>query len=177
MFQFMTPSMLPKLRSLREKGSSVFFISTNYQERIDSAAIRPGRIDKLLLVGPPDSDARSKLIQARISGLKSTKPHISQTSLAVYNEVVQYCEQVVSGVAKPKLTPTIQLRTYANRFEETANDDAKKRIGREPWVEFCYLVEMLVNDQGKTVEIVLQENGLTALAKKCKIIIASHKKK
>jgi SpoVK/Ycf46/Vps4 family AAA+-type ATPase len=60
-FQLMTPSMLTKLTSLRDKKNIIFLIATNYFERIDRAITRPGRIDAHLLVLPPDSHQRERL--------------------------------------------------------------------------------------------------------------------
>ena len=57
-FQFMTPSMLTKLRNLRRQEKSIFIIATNYEERIDPAVKRPGRIDDRILVLPPDKRYR-----------------------------------------------------------------------------------------------------------------------
>jgi len=61
-FQFMTPGMLPKLQNLRDKGRILFVIATNYAERIDTAIKRRGRIDRHLLLLPPDEGARKIII-------------------------------------------------------------------------------------------------------------------
>jgi hypothetical protein len=65
-FQFMTPSMLVKLKDLRDVEQSIFIIATNYYERIDSAARRTGRIDDRLLVLPPDARRRRSILSALI---------------------------------------------------------------------------------------------------------------
>jgi hypothetical protein len=66
-FQFMTPSMLVKIRDLRKRAKTIFFISTNYFERIDPAVRRPGRIDAQLLIPLPDREGRRK---AWLAGIK-----------------------------------------------------------------------------------------------------------
>lgn len=66
-FQFMTPSMLTKLRNLRKKERAIFIIATNYKERIDSAAIRKGRVDEHLLMSPANLFGRVKIIEQIIS--------------------------------------------------------------------------------------------------------------
>jgi ATPase family protein associated with various cellular activities (AAA) len=62
-FQFMTPSMLPKLTALRQRGSVVSFaIATNYADRIDPAIARKGRIDESFVIAPPNLYARLQIL-------------------------------------------------------------------------------------------------------------------
>ncbi len=74
LFQFMTPSMLVKLKDLRTRKKIIFIIATNYAERIDMAIKRKGRIDNLYLVLPPDKRGREwlfkKLIIEKLDGNK-----------------------------------------------------------------------------------------------------------
>jgi ATPase family associated with various cellular activities (AAA) len=63
-FQFMTPSMLPKLTALRQRGSVIrFAIATNYAERIDPAIARKGRIDESFVIAPPNLNARRLVLE------------------------------------------------------------------------------------------------------------------
>jgi hypothetical protein len=59
----MTPGMLTKLNDLRRKKRLIFIIATNYENRIDAAIKRTGRIDKRYLVLPPDAKARRRMIE------------------------------------------------------------------------------------------------------------------
>lgn len=60
--RFLTTSMLPRIHRLRDKDRVLFIIATNYPERIDAAASRPGRIDEIFRVEPPDKDERQRII-------------------------------------------------------------------------------------------------------------------
>lgn len=62
-FQFMTPGMLTKLNDLRREKRVLFVIATNYENRIDPAIKRTGRIDKRYLVLPPDGEARCRMLK------------------------------------------------------------------------------------------------------------------
>ncbi|WMD22724.1 ATP-binding protein [Achromobacter seleniivolatilans] len=66
-FQFMTPGMLTKLNDLRRKERAFFIVATNYEDRIDSAIKRTGRIDEKYLVLPPDGEKRIALIHSFLS--------------------------------------------------------------------------------------------------------------
>jgi hypothetical protein len=62
LFQFLTPGMLTKINDLRSAERSIFIIATNYENRIDPAIKRPGRIDRLYLLLPPNLAKREKII-------------------------------------------------------------------------------------------------------------------
>ncbi|MBC17127.1 MAG: hypothetical protein CL942_08750 [Desulfovibrio sp.] len=61
-FQFMTPGMLPKINDLRKRERSIFIIATNYEERIDPAIKRKGRVDFILPLMPPAYSLRKKIV-------------------------------------------------------------------------------------------------------------------
>ncbi|MGF6739734.1 ATP-binding protein [Paraburkholderia atlantica] len=62
-YQFMTPGMLTKLNDLRRKERCLFIVATNYEDRIDAAIKRTGRIDHRYLVLPPDAEKRKSFIK------------------------------------------------------------------------------------------------------------------
>ena len=51
--RLLTTAMLPKLASLRKKGTLVFIIATNNIAQFDLAIRRPGRFDRILQIMPP----------------------------------------------------------------------------------------------------------------------------
>lgn len=66
MLRFLIPGMLPKLQELKqygEKNRLIFIIATNYIDRLDSAVVRPGRIDSHFVLVPPDEWSRYCLIR------------------------------------------------------------------------------------------------------------------
>jgi len=65
-FKCITPGMLPKLRDLRSKKRSIFIVATNYEERIDTAAKRSGRIDHQFFVSLPGRKKRFQILKSLI---------------------------------------------------------------------------------------------------------------
>jgi hypothetical protein len=63
-FQFLTPGMLTKINDLRQAAKCIFIIATNYENRIDPAIKRPGRIDQQYLLLPPASARRAAIIKS-----------------------------------------------------------------------------------------------------------------
>lgn len=62
LFQFLTPGMLTKLNDLRRRKRSIFIIATNYENRIDPAIKRAGRIDRLYLLPLPNRARRKRIL-------------------------------------------------------------------------------------------------------------------
>lgn len=60
--RFLTTSMLPRIHTLRDAGRIVFIIATNYRERLDPAAVRPGRVDRIFRVDRPDPEERKTIL-------------------------------------------------------------------------------------------------------------------
>jgi adenylate kinase family enzyme len=98
-FKFMTPGMLVKLNKLWEKHSSIFLIVTNYEEHIDAAAKRTGRIDHKFLITPPDKGQRFEIFKHEIKEeLKKEWPG-RQSSLRT----------IVKELTRKRLQPIINL--------------------------------------------------------------------
>jgi hypothetical protein len=56
--RLLTTAMLPKLASLRKKGTLVFIIATNNIAQFDLAIRRPGRFDRIFQIMPPTLEAK-----------------------------------------------------------------------------------------------------------------------
>lgn len=66
MLRFLIPGMLTKLQSLKQHGEKnrlIFIIATNYEDHLDRAITRTGRIDQRFPIVPPDEAARFCLIR------------------------------------------------------------------------------------------------------------------
>jgi ATPase family associated with various cellular activities (AAA) len=114
-FQFMTPSMLPKLTALRKRGSVVrFAIATNYSERIDPAIARRGRIDESFVIAPPNLDARTTILEKEGLPRPVAQRLAAVTPLWVYGDLA-----TLSAKDKPAdimlQSPSGSLASYKSR--------------------------------------------------------------
>jgi adenylate kinase family enzyme len=85
MLRFLIPGMLPKLQSLKQFGETnrlIFIVATNYKDRLDSAVLRTGRIDRPFAVVPPDEPSRYCLIWNFLQ--KQSDKRIDKEQLARY---------------------------------------------------------------------------------------------
>ncbi|HEX6680985.1 MAG TPA: ATP-binding protein [Gaiellaceae bacterium] len=114
-FQFMTPSMLPKLTALRHRGSAVrFAIATNYSERIDAAIARKGRIDRSFVISPPNLNARTDILEKKRLDSNVAKALAAVTPLWVYSDLTPLGKD-----ANPERVmlrrPSVSLASYKSR--------------------------------------------------------------
>ena len=49
-----------------ENGKTIVLGATNHPERLDSALVRPGRLDRILRIGPPDAAARVGILAVHL---------------------------------------------------------------------------------------------------------------
>lgn len=160
MFQFMTPSMLTKLNDLRRSGSVVSVIATNYEDRIDSAIKRSGRVDESLLLLPPDATQRRKIV---IGLMKKSAPAgnvleeadldrvVAATPLFSFQEIryvfegtfpsvgpdVAPVDILLEGAAQFK--PAVSLASYWGRFFRKGATERLETVSAGPYRELAYL--------------------------------------
>lgn len=148
MFQFMTPSMLVKLKNLRKKAGVIFIICTNYEERIDLAIKRPGRIDQKYLVLPPDKERRTSFIKEKLQVDSDVISYIVEnTALYTFVDLLQLIKNIkenlkdftVSSVKELIVDPTISLLSYSNKIGINKSEQ-KEKNPQKPKKEFLTLV-------------------------------------
>ncbi len=182
-YQFMTPSMLVKFKDLRTVEKSIFIIATNYEERIDSAIKRAGRIDHKYLINTLTLRQREELILRILEKnsneeqkcLKKQSQIIAKkTCFFSYTELQFLIKDVISNKKvkdvdfiesiSDKITtnpPTIKLSNYKRRFQEEKSIKFafRRRIEKKedssvyPYKEFLALVYL-----SKEVELPLGNN-------------------
>ncbi|WP_205502771.1 ATP-binding protein, partial [Rhodopseudomonas sp. BR0G17] len=133
-FQFLTPGMLIKFANLRKSRSVIFIIATNYEERIDPAIKRTGRIDRRYLLLPPDTNRRLAILREceahrkLIDGAdQRTREHISEAScLLTYSDLKHVTAKPHAGVDKliedlKKADRTVKFSTLSSRLKCRSN--------------------------------------------------------
>lgn len=161
LFQFMTPGMLTKLNDLRRSERSIFIVATNYEDRIDPAIKRTGRIDKKYLVLPPDAKQRKNILRSFLEKPISaafvaalSDDHWKQIQEASVFLGYKDLQAAVGALLRLGETPqvdkfveqlgaqarTTSLEAYASRFKE-----GEKLVlpSSAPVGEFLVLVAML----------------------------------
>ncbi|KAG5642983.1 hypothetical protein DXG03_001799 [Asterophora parasitica] len=74
-------SLLNEMDGVQELVGVTVVAATNRPDAIDSALMRPGRLDRILYVGPPDLDARIEILKIRMKTM-TVEPEINIAELA-----------------------------------------------------------------------------------------------
>jgi SpoVK/Ycf46/Vps4 family AAA+-type ATPase len=135
-FQFLTPGMLTKLYALRKKQSVVFLVATNYEERIDAAIKRAGRIDGMYLLLPPDKEGRMAILRG-FDGLGAHLSSVGRQDLTritrasaflAYKDLQLVANQPWSTVDDfierlDEAPRSVSFYSYINRFGESLSEN------------------------------------------------------
>ena len=70
--------LLTELDGIGKREGIMFVAATNKPELIDSAILRPGRVDRFVYIGPPDSDTRKKIIEIHATKMPLKSVNISK---------------------------------------------------------------------------------------------------
>ncbi len=104
-FSFLTPGMLPKLKTLHdqaERRSVAYVLITNLIGKLDEAAIRNGRFDRRLGIYPPDLLSRTGQLLKAITEFRRARPELPQPDRrAVLDVVVKTAGAPMNTVGKP----------------------------------------------------------------------------
>lgn len=145
-FQFLTPGMLTKINDLRKKEGSIFIIATNYENRIDPAIKRPGRIDKKYLLLCPDGERRKDIFRGQMHGEDgSFEDHDDLRKLKESSNFLGFpdIKNIVGALEKPtNLDEVIARALEAPR--STGIEKYLQRYAEEkqefPWEELACLI-------------------------------------
>jgi ATPase family associated with various cellular activities (AAA) len=64
--KLLTAALLPPLQRLQKRRAIILLIATNHIDTFDTAVSRPGRIDLIVPVGPPDREQRARLLERSV---------------------------------------------------------------------------------------------------------------
>ena len=108
--------------------------ATNYIERLDPAAIRPGRFDKKIYVPPPDYDARKALFKMGLSNRPFDKnidfDHLAEltdgfTCADIIEDIVESAARAAANLNKALIDKTL-IEREISRIKSTKVVNIKK---------------------------------------------------
>ncbi|CCL99759.1 uncharacterized protein FIBRA_01781 [Fibroporia radiculosa] len=102
-------SLLNEMDGVEELVGVTIVAATNRPEAIDSALMRPGRLDRILYVGPPDAQGREDILRIRTRKM-SIAPDLDYSELA---RMTEGC----SGAEMAALCQEAALRTMKNNMD------------------------------------------------------------
>ncbi|GAA98765.1 uncharacterized protein L969DRAFT_95086 [Mixia osmundae IAM 14324] len=123
-------SLLTEMDGIEELNGVTILAATNRPDVIDAALMRPGRLDRILYVGPPDFEGRLAIFQSRFAKM-SVAPDVAPSTLAgpitegcSGAEVVSICQDAALRALKDDRKAPFVSRAH---FEAAAKD-IRRRI-------------------------------------------------
>jgi transitional endoplasmic reticulum ATPase len=101
--------VLNTIDGIDTKSSEVIVVlTTNHVENINPAMLRPGRLDAVVPVRPPDSEAVTRLIKLYARGLISENEDLSEVSTLLHGHIPAVIREVVE---RSKLSAVSRLKS------------------------------------------------------------------
>lgn len=103
------PELLAQIQGFEDSDCLLLIMAaTNRPWDIDSALLRPGRFNELILVPLPDLQARTKLFEMRLKGMKMGNVTIGEMADATngYNgaDIGEFCDRLKNAVVKEMIS-------------------------------------------------------------------------
>ena len=143
--------LLTEMDSVKSNNDGVFVLgATNHPWDVDTALMRPGRFDRLLLVAPPDAEAREAILRYHLRGrpLEGIDPKklARQTEGFSGADLAHLCDSAAE-LALEDSVRTGNARPIRMGDFDRAQREVKPSTG--PWFEDARNVVMFANEGGR----------------------------
>ncbi|KAI0691255.1 AAA family ATPase [Cerioporus squamosus] len=121
-------SLLNEMDGVQELVGVTIVAATNRPDVIDSALMRPGRLDRILYVGPPDLEGRIEILRIRTQKM-SVEPGLDLTQIAQMTEGCSGAE--MTALCQEAALLTMKADINAPFVPATAFAEAAKNIKKQ----------------------------------------------
>lgn len=153
--------LLAEMDSVSQNNEGVFVLAaTNHPWDVDTALRRPGRLDRTLLVVPPDQPARVAILEFHLKGRPvegvDVKAIASQTDGFSGADLAHLCESAAENAMEESIT--------SGRVRPIGPQDFKRplreiRPSAKPWFETARNYALFANDGGAYDDLVAYLRG------------------
>jgi SpoVK/Ycf46/Vps4 family AAA+-type ATPase len=123
----MVAELLQQMDGLKELKNVILVGATNKPSLIDKALLRPGRLDKIIFVGPPNKDGRIQLFKHNLEGIKGAEK-IDYTKVADETEgftgadIASICQEVKLKLVRAKIAGEVEPEVTAQSLMDVAEN-------------------------------------------------------
>ncbi|KAJ7147538.1 AAA family ATPase [Mycena crocata] len=121
-------SLLNEMDGVQELLGVTVLAATNRPDAIDSALMRPGRLDRILYVGPPDQEGREEILRIRMKNM-SVSPDVDITQIARMTDGCSGAE--ITALCQEAALLTMQQDMNAAHVPHEAFVAASKALKRQ----------------------------------------------
>lgn len=112
--------ILNQIDGIESKAQEVIVIlTTNYVEKIEKAMIRPGRLDAVITVSPPDAEAAARLVRIYARDLIDPDTDLTHVGIQLAGQIPAVIREVVE---RAKLYSISRLDTITTDFKLSGTD-------------------------------------------------------
>ncbi len=147
--------ILTELDGLEELKEVVVLAATNRPDMIDQALLRPGRLDRLIYIQPPNEEAREKIFSIHLEGkpivddvdikelAKNTSGYVGADIEVICREAVMLAlrEFIESGVEPEHLKESAQNIVIKKEHFDAAIKKVKPAVSRATFEKFENMAE------------------------------------
>ena len=150
--------MLTEMDGLEELKEVIVIGATNRPDMVDSALLRPGRLDRLIYIQPPDKEERKKIFEVHLKGkpigadvdvtklAERTEGYVGADIGAIVKEAVMSAlrEFITSGISEEQVKEAIQNVLIGKKHFDAAIKNVRPTISPSTHAEFKENVEDFV---------------------------------
>ena len=150
--------MLTEMDGLEELKEVIVIGATNRPDMVDSALLRPGRLDRLIYIQPPDKEERKKIFEVHLKGkpigadvdvaklAERTEGYVGADICAIVKEAVMSAlrEFITSGISEEQVKEAIQNVLIGKKHFDAAIKNVRPTISPDTHAEFKEKVEDFV---------------------------------
>jgi transitional endoplasmic reticulum ATPase len=141
--------LLTEMDGLEQMEDVIVIAATNRPDRLDTALIRPGRIDRIVLLGAPDADAREEIFKVHTKNMPLKNVNIKEISLRAEGYVGADIESVCREAAMLALRENIDAKEITIKHFEEALKKVRPSITKEIKEGYEQLKEAFTSAAGK----------------------------
>ncbi len=142
--------LLTAMDGLEELKEVIIIAATNRPDMVDPALLRPGRLDRLIYIQPPDEEERKKIFEVHLRGkpigadvdveelAKRTDGYVGADIEAIVKEAVMSAlrEFITSGISEEHVKEAIKNIVVKKEHFETAIKSVRPTVTPEAKEEF-----------------------------------------
>jgi transitional endoplasmic reticulum ATPase len=150
--------MLTEMDGLEELKDVIIIAATNRPDMVDLALLRPGRLDRLIYIQPPDKKERTKIFEVHLRGkpigedvdvedlAKRTDGYVGADIAAIVKEAVMSAlrEFITSGISEEHVNEALKNIVIKKKHFETAIKGVRPTVTPKAQEEFEGKVEDFV---------------------------------
>jgi transitional endoplasmic reticulum ATPase len=142
--------LLTEMDGLQELNDIVILAASNRPDIIDTGLLRPGRFDRILLVGVPDKESRKKIFEVHTKGMPLAKDvNLDELTNKTEGYVGADIESVCREAAILSLRENIQAKEVTMAFFEKALEKVRPSATKEVQQAYAELQDQFRSARGK----------------------------